>query len=223
MVSVTQYGAIFAANGCKLNFVPSSASLEVVESPKDSVRIIDAALADIAKFEDTSNFADGMAAIHLADYIDKDPNPISSPTRIAVLNALGITKDGKFVSQVLAQQKTNRSWHSSTKPFECSHFGEICTHRGIENVPGKRGRKSTRSPEQYHRLTSSGEISREQLVTPAIENLVGNIPSDSLISMSGGSGYVGGINLDRLSMEEIEEVLARINAMKAAVGENVGA
>lgn len=223
MISVTQYGAIFAANGCKLNFVPSSASLEVVESPKDSVRIIDAALADIAKFEDTSNFSDGMAAIHLADYIDNDPNPISSPTRIAVLNALGITKDGKFVSQVLAQQKTNRSWHTSSKPFECSHFGEFCTHRGVENVPGKRGRKSTRSPEQYHRLTSSGEISREQLVTPAIENLVGNIPSDSLISMSGGSGYVGGINLDRLSMEEIEEVLARINAMKAAVGENVGA
>ncbi len=213
-IPVTQYGPIFAAANCKLNFDSFRAQLEVVQVPKNAKKIVDEALDDIARFEDTSNFTDGMSAIHLADLIDSKDNPLDKATRENVLTALGIIKDGKYVAQIIAQQKTNRSWHLSEKPSECTYFGEICTHRGITNVPGKRGRKSTRKPEQYHQLSLSGEIAREQLVTPALENLVSSLPSENVISITSSSAFIGGINLDDLAEDEVKEIIERVKKLK---------
>lgn len=212
-ISITQYGAIFAAANCKLNFDSFHARLEVVEIPKSAKKIVEAALADIERFEDTSNFADGMSAIHLADEIDSKSNPLDSAVRENVLTTLGIVKDGKFVAQQIAQQKTNRSWHLSEKPAQCTYFGEICTHRGIMNVPGKRGRKSTRTPEQYHKLSLSGEIAREQLVTPALENLVAHLPADRIISIT-STNMFNGINLDDLAEDQIKEIVERVKQLQ---------
>lgn len=213
---LTQYGALLAATNCRLNFDSKTAQLEVVDIPKSIKKAVDAALVDIARFENTANFADGMSAIHLAELIDFNPNPLDIDLRQRVLSALGITKDGKFVAQVIAQQKTNRSWHLSEKPSECTYFGDICTHRGIQTVPGKRGRKSNRTPEQYHILSKSGEIAREQLVTPALENLVNHIPADNVISITTSNGFVGGINLDELDETEIQKLVEHIKEIKAA-------
>src|SRR6185295_10287736 len=131
--TLVQYGSLFAAAGCKLNFDSNTAQLDVVAIPKTLKKVIDAAISDIEKFENTANFADGMSAIHLADQVDGKDNPLSTEIRSGVLDALGIVKDGKFVAQVLAQQKTNRSWHTSEEPNKCTYFGDICTHRGITN------------------------------------------------------------------------------------------
>jgi len=211
-IPITAYGAIFAALGCSLDFNSSQAELIVVKSPGALKKAVDAALTDIAHYEDTSNFSDGMAAIHLAETIDGEPNPLTDLIKADVLNALGIIKDGRFVAQVLAQQKTNRSWHVSEKPNECTFFGEICTHRGIVNTPGKRGRKSTRRPEQYHmRSARTGEIAREQLVTPAVESLVDKISPDRLISVNAGNV---GISLDKMDNDQIQELLAKIKQVQ---------
>lgn len=211
-IGVTQYGTLFAAIGCRLNFDSQNARLEVVGIPKPLKRVVEAALDDIEKFENTSNFADGMSAIHLAELVDNKPNTLTAEIKSNVLKALGITKDDKFVAQVIAQQKTNRSWHLSAEPSKCTYFGDICTHRGITNVPGKRGRKSSRNPDQYHILSKSGEIAREQLVTPALEALVVAIPADNVISVTNSNW----INLDELSPEEIKQMVARINEIKEA-------
>lgn len=226
-ISVTQYGSLFAAANCRLNFDSKSAQLEVVSIPKPLKKVVDAALIDIERFEDTSNFADGMSAIHLAHLVDGQTNPLSDEVRFNVLGALGITKDNKYVAQVIAQQKTNRSWHLSEEPNKCTYFGEICTHRGIQSIPGKRGRKSTRTPEQYHIRSLSGEIAREQLVTPALEELVSSLPAANIISVTSSNGFVGGINLDELSEDEIKQMVEKINELKEArkstVGDLVGA
>jgi len=219
--SLIQYGSVFAAAGCKLNFDSNSAQLEVVAIPKPLKKVIDAAIDDIEKFENTANFADGMSAIHLADQVDGKDNPLSSDQRSGVLSALGIIKDGKFVAQVIAQQKTNRSWHLSEEANKCTYFGDICTHRGIVNVPGKRGRKSTRTPEQYHMLSKTLEIAREQLVTPALERLVESIPAANIISVTSGNGFVGGINIDDLSEDEIKEMIAKVKQIRDARKETV--
>jgi hypothetical protein len=213
-ITVTQYGSLFAALNCRLNFDSKTAQLEVVGIPKQLKRVVDAALTDIAKFEDTSNFADGMSAIHLAETVDNEPTTLTAEIRQNVLNALGITKDNKFVAQVIAQQKTNRSWHLSEEPSKCTNFGDICTHRGIVSVPGKRGRKSTRTPEQFHIRTGSGEIAREQLVTPALEELVNAIPADNIVSVTTSNGFVGGINIDELDPEEIQKLVDGIKKMR---------
>lgn len=211
-IPVTQYGSLFAAANCKLNFDSFRAQLEVVQIPKNGKKIVEAALADIEKFEDTSNFADGMSAIHLADLIDGKNNPLDNSVRDNVLSALGIVKDGKFIAQTIAQQKTNRSWHLSEKPSECTYFGDTCTHRGITSVPGKRGRKSTRTPEQYHKLSLSGEIAREQLVTPALEALVAALPADRIISITSTNTF-NGINLDDLEEDQVKEIIERVKQL----------
>lgn len=215
VIPVTAYGSLFAAIGCRLNFDSKTAQLRVADIPKTVKKYVDAALEDISHFEDTANFADGMSAIHLAQTIDDEKNKLDDSIKTNVLTALGIVKDGRFVAQVIAQQKTNRSWHLSEKPNTCTYFGDLCTHRGITNIPGKRGRKSTRNPDQYHKLSSAGEIGREQLVTPALENLVAHIPADSIISVKSSNGFVGGINLDALSEEQITEMVERINKIRA--------
>jgi len=214
-IPITAYGSIFAAIGCRLNFDSKSAQLSVSEIPKSVKKYVEPALEDISHFEDTANFADGMSAIHVAHTVDSEPNPLDDTIKANVLTALGILKDGRYVAQVIAQQKTNRSWHLSEQPNTCTYFGELCTHRGIVNVPGKRGRKSTRNPDQYHKLSGAGEIGREQLVTPALENLVSHIPPDAIISVKSSNGFVGGLNLDKLSEEEITAMVEKIEKFRA--------
>src|SRR5260221_4764630 len=199
LIPVTAYGSLFAAIGCRLNFDSKSAQLGVSDIPKSIKKYVEPALEDISHFEDTANFADGMSAIHIAHTVDDKDNPLDDGIKANVLTALGILKDGRFVAQVIAQQKTNRSWHLSEKPNTCTYFGDLCTHRGVMNIPGKRGRKSTRNPDQYHRLSAVGEIGREQLVTPALEDLVSHIPAGAIISVKSSNVFVGGINLDALS------------------------
>lgn len=213
-IPLTQYGSLLAAAGCRLNFDSKGAQLEVVEIPKPIKKKVEAALADIAKFENTANYADGMSAIHLSDFVDGQPTTLTPEIRTNVLNALGIIKDDKFVAQVIAQQKTNRSWHTSEEASKCTYFGEICTHRGITNTPGKRGRKSTRTPDQYHILSKTLEIAREQLVTPALEELVASIPAANIISVTSSNGFVGGINLDDLDEDQIKALVERIKKVQ---------
>lgn len=218
MTNIIQYGAIFKAAGYELNLRSKSGVLEVTGNISS---IGAAAIEDISKYENTANFSDGLAAAFLADTIDEEVNPLPNNIRNNILVALNIMKDGKFISQVIGQQKTNRSWHTSSEPNTCTAFGALCTNRGIVNVPGKRGRKSNRKPEDYHPANSTG-IAREQLVTPAVEALVGSIHPAKLISISGviGGGN-SGINLESLNSEQLQELLAKINSMRESVGEMV--
>lgn len=183
MDNLIQFAPIFAAAGCTLNFDSATNQLEVVEDNGKLDAVVANAVAEIACYLDTANYQDGLSALAICDMIDMQPNPLSNETRKAVLTGLGIMREDRYVSQALALQKTNRSWHTSDKAGECTFFGKTCTHRGVVNVPGKRGRKATREPNEYHRISTSGVIAREQLVTPALEKLWESIPSDRLISI----------------------------------------
>lgn len=209
MFNIIAYGSIFSAIGCKLNFSTTTAYLEVIESPKPVKKIVGSAIEDIGKFDFTANFTDGLAAPFLADLIDGDTNPLNKISCIQALTTLGLMKDGKFISQVLALQKTNRSWHTSDVPNECSYFGEECTNRAVSNV-GKRGRKSSRAPEEYHKLSSTGVIAREQLVTQNVEKLFSSISPTMLVSANTKI-----INLEELSPEAIEGLLQRIKEIQS--------
>lgn len=211
MSNINQYAAIFAAAGVKLNYDSHKAELEVptLPSKKEQKEVVKKALDDIDKCDNTANYEDGAASIVLADTIDGEPNPLDEKFRSRVLTALGIMKEGKFVSQYLSQQKTNRSWHTSEEPNTCSYFGEACTHRGIVSVPGKRGRKSTRKPEEYHPMLRSGVIAREQFVPQSLEVLVDSIPADNLIS---DKGTVTTIKLHKMDAEELQKIKEQVEA-----------
>jgi hypothetical protein len=60
----------------------------------------------------------------------------------------------------------------------------------------------------------SGEIAREQLVTPALEQLVDSIPAANIISVTSTNGFVGGVNLDKLTPEQIEQMVAKIKQIQ---------
>lgn len=214
MTNVIAYGSIFAAVGCKLQFSTVSAHLEVVDSPKQIRKIVDAALHDIEKFELTANFTDGLAAPFLADDIDGESNPINKVLCIQALTTLGLMRDGKFISQVLALQKTNRSWHTSEQPNSCSYFGEECTNRSTANQ-GKRGRKSTRNPDQYHPRSSTGIIGREQLVTQNLEKLFSAIPAQMLVSSN--TRVIDLASLDDAALNELLQKIKIIQQEKANV------
>jgi len=216
MSTITQFGTIFAAVGCKLNYNSKETSLEVVESPKGKAPIIDKAIADIEHFDECPNYMDGAAALLMADTIDDVLNPLSSVTRVNVLNGLGITKDGRYIHQVLSLQKNNRSWHISEKANDCSYFGENCTHRGIKPDPNRKGRRSFRQPDEYHRLDGKGKPSREQLVTPALEKMFQSIPESNLIS-SGHSFMSLTINLKEMKKLTVEEKLRVISELEESI------
>ena len=182
MTSITAFGALFAALGCKMNYNSKKVRLEVIEAPKGGSVIVENATSDIDHFDDTVNYVDGAAALVLAETIDGNKNPLSVTIRKNVLDGLAITKDDKFIYQALSLQKNNRAWHFSDVPNDCSHFGETCTHRGIKPDPERKGRRSNRKPEEYHRLDGHGKIGREQLVTPALEKLFQSIPQRNLVS-----------------------------------------
>jgi hypothetical protein len=185
MRNVIQYASAFSALGCKLEFNSSSGEMDVIEIPKDKRSVVELALADIAIYEDTANYADGMAIFALADQIDDKPNPVNISTRKSILSTvLGYTNHaGKYYRPLIHSIKVQRSWHTSTKPNSCSNFGEICTHRGIDIPEGRRGRKSYRNPNEYHTASSRG-IAREQLVTPNLNAMYVAIPEENLAVQS---------------------------------------
>jgi len=180
--NVTQYGTIFDAIGCVLRYNSSDASISVVESPKGLKKVVDKALSEIKNYDDTTNYADGMAALCISDFIDDHPNPINEDTKLNILHALGLMNKGKYIAQTLMLQKNNRSWHYSEVANDCSFFGEECTHRGINPDPERKGRRSNRKPNEYHTLDGRDEVKREQLVTDGLENLFKSIPTENLTS-----------------------------------------
>ncbi len=213
MADITAFGTIFAAVGCKLNYNSEKVRLEVTDAPKS--KPISAAMDDIGCFDDTTNYVDGAAAIVLADTIDGSKNPIAFKTRVNVLDGLAITKDGKFIYQVLSLQKNNRAWHFSEKPFDCSYFGEVCTHRGIKPDPERKGKRSNRKPDEYHRLDSHNKIGREQLVTPALEKLFRSIPQSNLVS--GREAMTIHLNLKSLTKMGVEDKIRVITELQASM------
>jgi hypothetical protein len=213
---VTQFATIFDAFGCELRYNSQDATIEVIEAPKGSKAIVDKALDEIQYYDDTKNYVDGMAALCVADYIDDLPNPVSTESRLNILHALGIMKDSKYIHQTLVLQKNNRSWHFSNIANDCKYFGEECTHRGINPDPDRKGRRSSRKPEDYHKLNNKGEIVREQLVTSGLESVFKDIPKDSLIS-----GKIG-VNIDLRDLRSfkklpIDEQLKIINDLQESI------
>lgn len=177
MSNLIQYAPILSANGIVTRYNSSDTTLEVVESPKAIKAIVDKAVKEIALFSNTKVGADDMAALCLANFIDDHDNPIKETSRLNILNALGIMKEGKYIRPQLALQLQNRSWHPSNSANKCVHFDELCTHRGISHDPNRKGRTSNRKPNEYHPL--NGEIiAREQLVTPNLRAVFNNIPKD---------------------------------------------
>lgn len=208
---LTQYATIFDAFGCQLRYNSSDATIEVMDVPKGSRSLVDKAIKEISVFDDTKNYVDGMAALCVAHYIDDHENPINQKSRLNILHTLGIMKDGKYIHQVLMLQKNNRSWHFSDLANDCSHFGEECTHRGINPNPERKGRRSNRKPSDYHVLNSKGEISREQLVTSGLEEIFQRIPSDNLVS----AGLQPKTDIDlrafkKLSLDKQLEIISRL-------------
>lgn len=182
MEQLSQFGTIFYAYGCKLNYESESATLAIIEAPKGKQKLVDSVLAEISLFDMTANHIDGMASLCLASTVDSVTNPLPEKTRLNILTALGIMEGGRFIHQVLQLQKNNRSWHFSDEASVCSHFGDECVTRGITPNPEHKGRRSNRKPEDYHVRNGKGLINREQLVTKNLEQLVRGIPESNLIS-----------------------------------------
>jgi len=210
--NLTQYGTIFAAYGCRFNYDSETAALTIIDGYDNYV---DEAVMDIRNFDDTANYIDGAAALALADTIDDLNNPLSSEVRANILDALHVTDNGDFIYQVLSLQKNNRSWHYSNIAGDCTFFGEACTHRGVNPDPNRKGRTSSRQPQDYHPSTTRAKgvvtVSREQLVTPALEYIFANIPKDRMVS---GARYIdvdaSVKKLKKLSLDERLKVIAQL-------------
>lgn len=210
--NLAQVGPIFAAYGCQLQYNSSTADLEVEAAPKGKTKIVEDAVKDIAKYDNTANYIDGVASLCIADLIDKNKNPLPQKTRFAILTALGIMVGDKFVAQELSLQKNNRSWHFSSKPNQCTGFGDACVNRGINPDPDRKGRTSHRKPEDFHPKNAKGLIVREQLVTPALAKLFNDIP-ESALTRDRHSPYFE-LDVKKFSKLTIEERLDIIGRLK---------
>jgi hypothetical protein len=187
---------------------------EVADYPKRHRDLVISAIDEIDHFLDTKVYNDGIAILAIAEYLDGDPNPINVDMRARILENIGLTKEGRYIAQTLALLKTNKSWHSSEVPNQCTYFGDICTTRGTADVDGKRGRKSTRSPDDYHVLKTNGTINREQLITPSLDALHRAIPADNLTSARSKDKNI--IRLDKIDDLEPEELARILDTIKAA-------
>jgi hypothetical protein len=214
--NLIQFAPIFSAVGAEINFDTTTLEATILESPKGKSKLIQDALDEVDKFLDTRTYNDGIAIYALANFIDNVPSPIHSAARLAILEALGLTREGKFISQTLALLKSNKSWHTSDKPYQCSYFGELCTNRGVVEVKGKRGRKSTRPPDAYHKPKNDGLNEREQLVTPNLEALYKAIPPESVISAMKPKSYIRLDEIEDLEPEELQLILGKIREVEEA-------
>lgn len=215
MADITAFGTLFSAFGCKLNYNSEKVGLEVIDSPTKRVDVVEKAVADILHFDHTANYLDGAAALVIAQTIDGAKNPLSSKIRHNILEGLGLTHNDRFVYQVLSLQKNNRAWHFSDTANSCSHFGNSCTHRGVNPDPNRKGKRSNRLPNQYHVLDSHEKITREQLVTPNLERLFQNIPQENLVS--GQQGMHINLNLKALSKMPLDQKLAAISILQESI------
>jgi len=216
IINITAYGTIFSALGCELDYDSKTAQLKLAGVAKGKSSIVVAAQNDISFFDDTTNYLDGAAAIVLANTIDNTKNPLTQKVRDNVLHGLAIKKNNKFIYQVLSLQKNNRSWHVSDNANVCSYFGKVCTHRGINPDPNRKGRRSFRQPDEYHRLNGKGEISREQLVTPALEKLFQSIPEDNLIRDNHTFATLE-LNLKKMKTLTVEDKLRVISELEGSM------
>jgi hypothetical protein len=211
MNNLIQYASAISAFGAKLTYDTNMGEFEIAEYPKreGAKKILNGALIDIQLFEDTSNFQDGLSIFALADFVDKKENPVTKESRTNILTQLGMLREGKFIRQILERSKVNRSWHISETSGACSLFGDICINRGLLDTSHRRGRKSERNPEEYHRESSKG-IGREQLVTPAIELMYDNIPTENLISESKNKGNIVVQDITQIPNDELQVLIKKI-------------
>ena len=211
--NILQFAPIFRAANIRLDLDSYSLDLRVLDCPKSIEARVQKALEEISLYEFTATQSDVLAAIACIDSIDAEPISISDRARQTILTSVGIMDKGKFITQSLATLKVNRSWHISPIPNTCEYFGPECVNRGVENIPGKRGRKSYRDPEEFHPLNSKGVGNREQLVTPAFEELYRSIPASNLISKSKNSPV---IDVSRMSIEQLREMASRLESLIGA-------
>jgi hypothetical protein len=211
--NLVQYASALSAFGCDLNFISKEANLEIVTAPAEGQEILDKALQDIDKMEDTRNAQDAHGSIMLADYIDGEPNCIPNKIRENTLNALKIKRGYRFIEQRMNIDRGLRSWHGSEVPGECTSFGELCTHRGIVEVEGKVGRRSRRGPQLFHRKTPRG-IAKENLVTPNIQALYAAIPREAYAPTVALKINGETFNLDDDMVEFVKTAIIKANLKK---------
>lgn len=208
--NILQFAPIFRAANIRLDLDSYNLDLRVIDAPSSIEDKVDQALKEIAQYEFTATPTDVMSAIACIESIDNEPINISDRARQTLLTSVGLMDTGRFISQALSTLKVNRSWHTSPTPNQCDYFGDICTNRGVEGVPGKRGRKSYRDPEDFHPANRSGIGNREQLVTPGLENLYRSIPPNNLTSRRKSSPI---IDISRMSPDQLREMAAKLDAM----------
>jgi hypothetical protein len=204
------YAPIFCAVGAKLNLNTRDYIVTVAEYPKGRKQLIDAAIDDISKFLDTTTSEDTVSFFGFVDYIDEHENAIDPISRENLKEHSDCYIQEKYIVQEIAVLKTNKSWHSSEDANTCSHFGTLCTNRGIQDIKGKRGRKATRNPEEYHTLKSNGVIAREQLITPALEALCRAIPKEVTVSATKPKSTISYEELSNMKIEDIQALLERV-------------
>jgi hypothetical protein len=208
--NILQYAPIFRAANIRLDLDSYNLDLRVTDAPKSIEDKVATAIKEIALYEFTATPNDVIAALACIDSIDNEPISITDRARQTILTSLGIMDKGKFISQTLATIKVNRSWHLSPTPNRCDYFGENCTNRGVDNVPGKRGRKSYRDPEEFHLANSKGVGNREQLVTSGLEVLYRAIPPTNLISKSKTNPI---IDVSHMSPDQLREMANRLELL----------
>lgn len=213
--NIIQFAPLFDAVGAELNYRTKDRTVEVVEYPKGKKQLIDDAVEEISHYLDTRIFEDGIAFLAIASYIDGVHTSITMDSKTSILSGLGLQRDGKYIQQVISLNKINKSWHTSDIANACSYFGDICVRRGVEEVPGKRGRKSTRNPADYHEVKSNGTINREQLVTPGLEALHRAIPTEKVTSAVKPRTMINLAEIQDIDPEVARKILAMIEEAKA--------
>ncbi len=206
MSNIIQFAPLLSAVGAEMNYITASNEVEIVTYPKGRKSLIEAAVKDIENFLDVKTPDDILLFFALVNFIDNEVNPI--PGKDNIKSNSGFFKDNKFIQQKLALLKTNKSWHTSSVAGRCSYFGNLCTDRGAEVNGSKRGRKATRSPNQYHELKPNGTISREQLITPSIEALYRAIPKEVVTSATKTKEFFTLEELQGLPKSQIEYLRA---------------
>lgn len=216
MNNLIQYATILSANGIQTRFNSSGPTIDIIDVPKPIKKITTEAVKEIALFSDTANQVDHMAALMVANFIDDHENPINEISRLQLLSSLAIMREDKYIRRGLALQLQNRSWHPSGIPNDCEHFGELCTHRGIEPDPNRKGRSSSRKPNEYH-LPNGDLINREQLVTPNLRALFKSIPNDALVNTSAAVDIPAEVLRQFRKLDDMDAKLALIHDLQKEI------
>lgn len=209
-INLVPYAPIFVALGTKLNLSTDPLDINVAEYPKGKKSLIEAAVKDISLFIDTKTSEDTIGLFGFVDFIDNKDLALEEATKENLRNLAPCYQNGKYIAQEISLLKVNKSWHTSEVANECSHFTTLCTNRGVEEIKGKRGRKATRQPNEYHSLKPNGQIAREQLTTPSIMALCEAIPKEVIISATKNKSFITLEQLQSMELEDIKALLASI-------------